>query len=141
MNDGIDLVQRTAKNSNFAADSNNISWLDAGSPDDVAARLVCMVKISSELLTSSSLPVKSLTAFGSVNKDKDFGFSGLDSDCIFDVSGDMYRHKYGFVSMLGLIGIVELPEINGGGGGNKPAFEAAKCNESMTFDWKAFKCG
>lgn len=141
LKDGIDLVHRTAKNSSLAADSKTTSWLDDELLVDVVARRVWMVRISSELLTSSSLPVKSLTPFGSVKRDNGFGFSLISSDSFFDANGEINRHKYGLESKLGLIGNVELPEISGGGGGNRPAFEAAKCNESMTFDWKAFKCG
>lgn len=83
---GIDLVQRTTKNSNFAADSNTISWLDAAelAADDVD-RPVCTVRISSELLTSSSFPFKSLADFGIVSKGSGFGTLRLHSSVSFFV--------------------------------------------------------
>lgn len=92
-----------------------------------------MVEISSELLTSSSFPVRSLIGFGNASKDKDFGFSAQCSVSFFDANGEMYRLRYELESKPGFSGIVELPGMSGGGGGNRPAFEAAKCNESMTF--------
>lgn len=67
-----------------------------------------MVKISSELLTSSSLPFRSLVIFGSVRigKVNEFGLFEFVSDLFFVESGEMYRFKYGFVSMIDLAGIV-----------------------------------
>lgn len=93
LNDGIDLVHRTARNNSFAADSNTISWLDDELAVNVAARFVCMVKISSELLTSSSFPFKSLTTFGIGSVNSGRGFAGLESVSLFDESGEMYRLK------------------------------------------------
>lgn len=57
LNDGIDFVHLTAKNSSLAADSNTMSgsfeWLL-----DVGDMVECKRTISSELLTSSSFPMK-----------------------------------------------------------------------------------
>lgn len=95
LNDGIDFVQRTARKSNLAADSNTISWLvgaPAADDDDDVAVGSCMVRISSELLTSSSFPFKSLIVF--VGSDSNgnangLGRRGLNSDSLFDESGEM----------------------------------------------------
>lgn len=98
-----------------------------------------MVKISSELLTSSSFPliISLVDLVGNDNKGKvnGLGRRGLNSDSLFDEKGEMYRLKYGFTSKAVLVGKVEFPAINGGGGGGKrQPFDAAKCIESMTFD-------
>lgn len=146
LNDGIDFVHFTAKNNNFAAVSNTISW----SFNDVGVvlfnKFVYNGEISSELLTSSSLPGTSLIGllFNNVNIDPDggtdficsmFGSDFWEIDLYtFDigigwVNDSSFELKFGFV------------EINGGGGGNRFELAAAKCeNESNIFEWNAPNC-
>lgn len=142
LKDGMDRHHRTARKSSLAADSKTISWLVGVPADDVVGNW--MVKISSELLTSSSFPlIISLVDFvGNDNKGKVNGLGRRGLNSLFDEKGEMYRLKYGFTSKAVLVGKVEFPAIvAGGGGGKRQPFDAAKCIESMTFDWNELKCG
>lgn len=149
VNDWIDFVHFTAKNNNLAAVSNTISWLFGDDETDPLSKFECNVEISSELLTSSSLPSIDDFDFGKENAVPD-GIIGSESGWLRPeidlntseacIDGGKAGEVFGFDVDFGITD--ELAEINGGGGGKR--FElvaAAKCeNESNIFEWMAPNC-
>lgn len=162
LNDGIDRAHFTVNMSSLAADSNIMSWSFCAVADDGdKLTKLCNVKISSELLTSSSLPLTSLLCLMVGDENVPGKWNGL--VCIgfgsfFDGSALNACSARGkmcsWISMDGSFG-GESVEINDGGGGKAggiPAvceggcgtrrfpFAAAKWSESNTFGWNALKC-
>lgn len=158
LNDGIDRTHFTVSISNFAADSNIMSWSFCVASVEELGRL-CSVRISSELLTSSSLPFASLTDFAGIENvpgiwkglvwtepESFFVGNDLNALCAWNVCVKIFSRDSRDGSIEGVsAGINDGSGSDGGAGGggggaNRLPFDAAKCNESKTLGWKALKC-
>lgn len=153
LNDGIDRTHFTVSISNLAADSKMMSWSAWVAAVDVLAKL-WSVKISSELLTSSSLPLPSLLCCGKFGNVPGIWNKLARKMCDSFLGGAVALKAFGAWnacetvlsggSIDGSVAAVSEGIIGGGGGGgggaNRFPFAAAKCRESNTFGWNALKC-